>query len=63
MVVVESGTKGLGKWIKYQINIKESFKKHFGLDINEIDGIAIMTDTDNTKTKATALFGDIKFRK
>ena len=31
------------------------------MDINEIDGVAIMTDTDNTKRKAIAYYKNIFF--
>lgn len=56
MLVVQSGKDGLGEWRYFERNIKNDFKKYFNLDIDKIDGIALMTDTDNTKGKATACY-------
>ena len=41
--------------------VKEDFKKFHDLDINELDGLAIMSDTDNSKMKAIAYFQNIYF--
>ncbi|UCH91999.1 MAG: DUF3047 domain-containing protein, partial [Nitrospirota bacterium] len=38
------------------------FVKAFGQNPPKISGVAIMTDTDNTKESATAYFGDIVFK-
>ena len=56
MVVVQSGTDGLGEWQDFKRNIQEDFKKYFDLDIEKIDAIAVMTDTDNTEGKAEACY-------
>ena len=48
-------------WNVEKVNVKHDFKKHFGLDIDRIDGIAIMTDTDNSQSQAIASYGDIYF--
>ncbi|MES9927398.1 MAG: DUF3047 domain-containing protein, partial [Candidatus Thiodiazotropha sp. 6PDIVS] len=42
-------------------DIKQDFKTFFGEDVTEIDVVAIMTDTDNTDSTATAWYGDIYF--
>jgi len=63
MVVVESGTQNVGMWIDEERNIYEDYKKAFGEDPPMINGVAIMSDTDNTKEKATAYYGDIIFKK
>ena len=42
-------------------NVKEDFKKFHDLDVNELDGLAIMADTDNSKMKSIAYFQDIYF--
>jgi hypothetical protein len=41
--------------------VKEDFKKHHNLDINELDALAIMSDTDNSNMKAIAYFQNIYF--
>lgn len=63
MVVVESGPQKLGLWIDEERNIYEDYKKAFGEEPPMINGIAIMSDTDNTKERVTAYYGDITFRK
>ena len=63
MVVVESGPQKLGVWIEESRNIYEDYKKAFGEEPPLINGIAIMSDTDNTKERATAYYGDIVFMK
>jgi hypothetical protein len=37
------------------------FKALLGKDIRQIDGVAIMTDSDNSGLSARALYGDIYF--
>lgn len=49
------------QWFYEKRNIKEDFKQLFGQDIDSIDGIAIMTDSDNSGLNAKALYGDIYF--
>ena len=49
------------EWKLEKANVKLDFKKHFGIDISQIDGVAIMTDTDNSKSQAVASYGDIYF--
>ncbi|MDX8383625.1 MAG: DUF3047 domain-containing protein [Ghiorsea sp.] len=61
MYAVESGTKNLGKWQHYKRNILEDLKHIAGKKAQNIDAIAIMTDTDNSGLKATTSFGDIFF--
>jgi hypothetical protein len=63
MVVVESGTQKVGMWIDEERNIYEDYKKAFGEEPPMINGVAIMSDTDNTKEQATAYYGDIIFQK
>jgi hypothetical protein len=63
MVIVESGTQKVGLWIDEERNIYEDYKKAFGEEPPMINGVAIMSDTDNTKEQATAYYGDIVFRK
>jgi hypothetical protein len=63
MVIVESGTQNVGMWIDEERNIYEDYKKAFGEEPPMINGVAIMSDTDNTKEQATAYYGDIVFQK
>ncbi len=62
MIVVRSGSQDVGRWMEEERNIYEDYKLAFGEEPPMINGVAIMTDTDNTKESATAYYGDILFR-
>jgi hypothetical protein len=49
------------EWFSETRNIIKDFKLLFDVEIRSIDGIAIMTDSDDTRTKAHALYGDVFF--
>ena len=59
--VLASTKNNLNKWITVKSNVKEDFKKFHDLDVNELDGLAIMSDTDNSKMKAIAYYQNIYF--
>lgn len=63
MVVVRSGPQSVGAWVEEKRNVYEDYKKAFGEEAPMIKGVAIMTDTDDTKESATAYYGDIVFGK
>lgn len=63
MIVIESGDTRLNEWITEERNVYEDYMKAFGENPPKISGVAIMTDTDNTKESAVAYFGDIVFKK
>jgi hypothetical protein len=63
MVVVESGPQKVGTWMDEERNIYEDYKRAFGEEPPMINGVAIMSDTDNTKERVTAYYGDIIFKK
>ena len=49
------------QWITVKANVREHFKKLHDLDVNELNGVAIMTDTDNSKLKAVSYYQNIYF--
>ena len=59
--VLASTKHNLNEWITVKSNVKEDFKKFHDLDVNELDGLAIMSDTDNSKMKAVAYYQNIYF--
>ena len=63
MFVTQSGSAKLNQWVTEERNIYEDYQKAFGEPPPNISGVAIMTDTDNTKETAVAYFGDIVFTK
>lgn len=62
MIVVESGERHVGRWMTEERNLYEDYRKAFGEDPPLVNGVAIMTDTDNTGETATAYYGDIVFK-
>ncbi len=59
--VLASTKKNINEWVTVKANVKEDFKKFHGLDVSELDGLAIMSDTDNSKMKAIAYYQNIYF--
>lgn len=63
MIVVQSGAQRVGSWVEEERNVYEDYKLAFGEEPPAINGVAIMSDTDNTKERAVAYYGDIVFAK
>ena len=61
MIAVESGSKRIGQWISERHDVNADYRRLFGEEPGRVDAVAIMTDTDNTGTTATAWYGDIWF--
>ncbi|MBL8385186.1 MAG: DUF3047 domain-containing protein [Burkholderiales bacterium] len=59
MIVVETGSDGLGAWQQVRRNLYEDFRRAYGEEPGPITGIGIMTDTDNTGGSARSWYGDI----
>ena len=59
-VLATTKTK-LNEWVTVKSNVKEDFKKFHNLDVNELDGVAIMSDTDNSKQKSITYYQNIYF--
>tara|TARA_B110001452_G_scaffold38660_1_gene29552 strand:+ start:2434 stop:3084 length:651 start_codon:yes stop_codon:yes gene_type:complete len=59
--VLASSKDNLNKWITVKANVKEDFRIFHDLDVNELDGVAIMSDTDNSKMEAIAYYQNIYF--
>lgn len=61
MVPVAAGSEGLGQWREQSVNVREDLQRIFGIDVDFIDGIALMSDGDNAKVQSTACYGEIGF--
>ena len=59
--VLASTKNNLNEWVTVKANVKDHFKKLHMIDVNEIEGVAIMTDTDNSKKPAIAYYQNIYF--
>ena len=49
------------KWVTVKTNVKENFMELHGIEVNDLSGVAIMTDTDNSKLKAISYYQNIYF--
>ena len=60
MIVAASGTNGLGAWQSVRRNVAEDFQRAFGSLPERVIGVGVMTDTDNTGTKASGDYADLR---
>ncbi len=61
MLALRDGGDPEGRWFTERRNVREDFQRLFGKDLRYIDGIAIMTDSDNSGGRAEAVYGDLYF--
>ena len=59
--VLSSTKDNLNTWVTVKANVKKDFKRLLGIDISDASGVAIMTDTDNSKLKAISYYQNIYF--
>ena len=59
--VLATTKTNLNEWVTVKANVKDDFKKFHNLDVDELDGIAIMSDTDNSKQKSITYYQNIYF--
>ena len=59
--VLSSTKENLNEWVTVKANVKEDFKKFHDLDVSELDGLALMSDTDNSKMIAISYYQNIYF--
>ena len=59
-LVVESGPLRLNQWLDYERDIRADYERVFGEAPGALVGIAIMTDSDNTRSHAQAWYGPVR---
>tara|TARA_A100001015_G_scaffold23857_1_gene26965 strand:- start:1210 stop:1860 length:651 start_codon:yes stop_codon:yes gene_type:complete len=59
--VLSTTKKNLNEWVTVSANVKEHFKEFHNLDVNELNGVAIMADTDNSKLYSISYYQNIYF--
>ena len=59
--VLASTLLNFNEWVTVKANVKDDFKKFHDLDVEELSGIAIMADTDNSKLTAISYYQNIFF--
>jgi hypothetical protein len=59
-LVLESGPARLDRWLDYERDIRADFERAFGEPPGALVGVAIMTDSDNTRSTARAWYGPLR---
>ena len=59
--VLSSTKEHLNEWVSAKVNVKELFKQLHDLDLKNLDGVALMADTDNSKLNSVAYYQNIFF--
>ena len=59
--VLSTTKENLNEWVTVKVNVIDHFKKFHNLDLDEINGVAIMSDTDNSKLSSVAYYQNIYF--
>jgi hypothetical protein len=58
-IVVDSGPEGLKRWRDHKRDVEADFRRAFGEEPGPLLAIAVMTDSDNTKSKSRAWYGPL----
>jgi len=59
MVVVQNGSEHVGTWRSEERDVLADYRSAFGEEPPRVEGIAIMTDTDDTGESTVAWYGDL----
>ena len=59
--VLSTTKNSINTWVTVKANVKEDFMKLHGIEVINLSGVAIMTDTDNSKLKAISYYKNIYF--
>ena len=59
--VLATTLENLNEWVTVKVNVKKHFKEFHDLDLEEINGVAIMADTDNSKLSSISYYQNIYF--
>ena len=59
IVVLQSQSSLLGTWVSEKVNVYEDYKRLFGKKPKSVKAIGLMSDSDNTKSKAIAHYKEI----
>lgn len=59
--VVQSGDADVGRWVHHRRNVRADFEKAFGEPAGVVTGLMLMTDTDNTQSEVTAVYGPVQW--
>jgi hypothetical protein len=63
IVVLRNQSSPLGEWVSERVNVHADFQKLFGGELEQVQAIGLMSDSDNTGTRAVAHYKDIRIGK
>jgi hypothetical protein len=61
IIVVDSGRGNVDRWQRYQRNVAEDYAAVFGRPAPRVGKVAVMIDSNDTRSEAEALIGDLIF--
>ena len=61
MVAMDTGDVEAGTWRTHRRDVRADFLRLFDMEVDELEGIAVMTDTDNCGQSARAWYGEMAF--
>ena len=61
MIAVQGGGQSLGRWVSEERDVSEDFIRYLGQEIETVQAVGIMTDTDDLRATAETYYGDIGF--
>ncbi|MEO8279681.1 MAG: DUF3047 domain-containing protein [Ideonella sp.] len=59
-LVMETGPDKVGRWLNYERDVRADFVKAYGEQPGALLSIGLMTDTDNTRSEASAWYGPVR---
>lgn len=62
MVVAQSGSANLGRWVAQERDVAADFRDAFGIPAPAVTSVIVSADTDNTGESSESWFGDVAFR-
>ncbi len=62
-IVIDSGNTQTRQWRDHRRNIVEDYRRAFGEDPGPLLGVALMTDTDNTRSAVRAWYGPVTLQR
>ena len=60
IIVLESGSAERGRWKTETVNVADDYRRLFQSEPPEPQGIALLTDADNTRSRAVADYDDFR---
>ena len=61
-IVVDSGPGQLRRWREHRRNLVADYRLAFGEEPGPLQSIALMTDSDNTRSQARTWYGPVEFQ-